>query len=68
VIRIGSVVTETEIDPNWQMYPGESGVIVARADKEMGFSPGEGGFGRFWMVRWSDGDFVQQDTELMVVK
>lgn len=66
-MTIGTLVREVETDPNWQMYPGETGEVVARADKEMGFSPGEAGFGRFWMVRWSDGDFVQLDTELMVV-
>ncbi len=71
-IRIGTQVRESETDPNWQMYPGETGVVVARADEEMGFSPGEAGFGRFWMVRFVDDagtfeDGVFMDTDLVKV-
>ena len=65
-IRIGTQVRESETDPNWQMYPGETGVVVARADEEMGFSPGEGGFGRHWMVHIGGEDMVFLDTDLAV--
>ena len=66
-MRIGNLVTEAETEYNWQMYPGESGVIVACADVEMGFSPGEAGFGRFWMVHIGGEAMVFQDTDLVVV-
>ncbi len=68
MIRVGTLVTEAEKDPNWQMYPGETGEIVRRADEEMGFRPGEGGFGRHWMVRIGGEDMVFLDTDLAVVK
>ncbi len=67
MIRVGTQVREAETDPSWQMYPGTAGVVVARADEEMGFSPGEGGFGRFWMVRIDGEDMVFLDTDLAVV-
>ena len=67
MIRVGSMVTEAETDPTWQMYPGETGVVVRRADEEMGFSPGEGGFGRHWMVRIGDEEMVFLDTDLAAV-
>lgn len=66
-IAIGTQVRETEIDPDWQMNPGEIGIVVGRADDEMGVTPTAPDAGRFWMVRWSDGDFVQLDTEIEVV-
>jgi hypothetical protein len=63
-IGIGNVVRESEQDADWQMYPGETGVVLRRADEEMDLP----GCGRFWMVRWSDGEFVMLDTELEVVR
>ena len=63
-IGIGNVVRESEQNPDWQIYPGETGVVLRRADKEMALP----GCGRFWMVRWSDGEFVMLDTELEVVR
>ena len=63
-IGIGNVVRESEQNPDWQIYPGETGVVVRRADDEMDLA----GCGRVWMVRWSDGEFVMLDTELEVVR
>ena len=63
-IGIGNVVRESEQNPDWQIYPGETGVVVRRADEEMDLP----GCGRCWMVRWSDGEFVMLDTELEVVR
>jgi len=68
MIRVGTQVREAEIDPNWQMYPGETGEIIRRADEEMGFSPGQGGFGRFWMVRIGGEEMVFLDTDLAVTQ
>ena len=48
-IQIGSQVRETETDPNWQMNPGETGVVIARADDEMGVTPTSIDAGRFWI-------------------
>ena len=62
-MTIGTLVTEAEIDPNWQMYPGATGEIVARADEEMGLP----GCGRFWMVRFDGEDMVFLDVDLVVV-
>ena len=67
-MTIGSLVRETETDPNWQMHPGVNGVVVARADEEMGLP----GCGRFWMVRFVDEsgafeDSIFLDTDLIVV-
>jgi len=67
MIRVGSVVAETETDLSWCTYPGQTGVVVHRADKEMGFSPGEAGFGRFWMVCFGEELMVFMDTDLVVV-
>ena len=53
-IQIGTRVRETETDPNWQMYPGETGVVVDRGDAEMGVAPTAPDAGRFWIVAWSD--------------
>ena len=50
------------------MYPGETGFVVARADEEMGFSPGESGFGRHWMVHIGGEDMVFLDTDLAVTQ
>ena len=66
-ISIGDRVRETETDPNWQMNPGQTGVVIARADAEMGVTPTSIDTGRFWMVRWADRDFVELDTEIEVV-
>jgi hypothetical protein len=62
-MTIGTLVTETEIDPNWQMYPGETGEIVACADEEMGLP----GCGRFWMVRIGGEEIIFLDADLKVV-
>jgi hypothetical protein len=67
-MTIGTLVRETETDPNWQMHPGVDGVVVACADEEMGLP----GCGRFWMVRFVDEsgafeDSIFLDTDLMVV-
>lgn len=64
MLRVGTQVRETETDPEWKMTgPGEVGTVIARADDEMGLP----GHGRFWMVRWSFGDFIQLDTEIEVI-
>ena len=71
-MTIGSLVTEAETDPNWQMYPGETGEIIASADEEMGLP----GCGRFWTVCFGPGSgssaadsstMVFLDTDLVVV-
>ena len=61
-IRIGIMVREAEIDPNWQMYPGESGEVIAVAvDWEL---PEDG---RFWWVRFDKEDMIFLDEDLVVV-
>ena len=62
-IRIGTQVREAEVDPIWQMHPGETGEVVARADEEMGLP----GCERFWTVRFADGDMIFLDEDLVVV-
>ena len=62
-IRIGILVREAEIDPNWQMYPGASGEIIASADSEYEL-PGDG---RFWWVRFDGEDMIFLDEDLVVV-
>jgi hypothetical protein len=62
-MSIGTLVTEAETDAAWQMYPGETGEIVARADEEMGLP----GCGRFWMVRFGSENMVFLDVDLVVV-
>jgi len=66
-IQIGTRVRETETDPNWQMYPGETGVVVDRGDAEMGVAPTAPDAGRFWIVAWSDKRMVHLDAEIEVV-
>ncbi len=64
MVRVGTQVREAETDPNWQMYPGETGEIVRRADEEMGLP----GCGRFWMVYIGGEEMVFLDTDLVVVR
>ena len=45
-MEIGTLVREAEQDPMWQMFPGETGEIIASADNEMEMP----GCGRFWTV------------------
>jgi hypothetical protein len=66
-IQIGARVRETEIDPDWQMYPGEAGVVVDSGDAAMGVTPSAPDAGRFWIVAWSDKRMVHLDTEIEVV-
>ena len=68
-IEIGNVVIESEQDADWQMYPGETGVVLRRADEEMDLP----GCGRFWMVRFVEEsgafeDSIFLDTDLEVVR
>ena len=67
-MTIGTLVTEIETDLSWCMFPGQTGVVVQRADKEMGFSPGESGFGRFWMVCFDQELMVFIDEDLQVLR
>ena len=46
MFRVGSVVTESETDLAWCMFPGQTGVVVGSADEEMELP----GCGRFWTV------------------
>jgi len=62
-MRIGTLVTEAEIDPTWIMFPGETGVIIASADEEMKMP----GCGRFWTVQFGGEDMVFLDEDLVVV-
>jgi len=62
-IRIGIMVREAEIDPNWQMYPGASGEVIARACSEWELPED----GRFWWVRFDEEDMIFLDTDLVVV-
>ena len=62
-MRIGTLVTEAEIDPNWQMYPGETGEIIASADSEWELPEA----GRFWWVRFGVEDMIFLDEDLAVV-
>jgi len=68
MIRVGTLVAEAETDLSWCTYPGQTGVIVSRADREMGFSPGEAGFGRFWMVCFGEELMVFMDEDLKVLR
>ena len=63
MFRVGSVVRESETDPAWQTCPGETGVVVASADEEMGLP----GCGRFWMVRIGGEEIIFLDADLKVV-
>ena len=67
-MTIGTLVTETETDLSWCMFPGQTGVVLQRADKEMGFSPGEPGFGRFWTVCFDQELMVFIDEDLQVLR
>jgi hypothetical protein len=62
-MKIGILVREAEIDPNWQMYPGVTGEIVASADELMRLP----GCGRFWTVRFDGEDMIFLDEDLVIV-
>tara|TARA_Y100000310_G_scaffold289941_1_gene316742 strand:- start:2352 stop:2546 length:195 start_codon:yes stop_codon:yes gene_type:complete len=63
MIRVGSVVTEAETDLAWCMFPGQTGVIVGSADKEMDLPS----CGRFWTVCFGEelGVFLDEDLEVI---
>ena len=63
MFRVGSVVTESETDLGWCMFPGQTGVIVGSADEEMDLP----GCGRFWTVCFGEelGIFLDDDLEVI---
>ncbi|MBC8408828.1 MAG: hypothetical protein H8E12_08940 [Rhodobacteraceae bacterium] len=64
---IGTLVREVEADPNWQMYPGEEGVVIGSGDAAMGMTPAAQDAGRFWTVRFAGGDMIFLDVDLEIV-
>jgi hypothetical protein len=63
-MNIGTVVTETETDLSWCMFPGQTGVIVRSADEDMGLP----GCGRFWTVCFGQELMVFLDEDLQVLR
>ena len=67
-MTIGTLVTETETDLSWCMFPGQTGVIVRSADEDMGLP----GCGRFWLVCFGQGpaqeDMIFLDEDLQVLR
>jgi len=62
-MTIGTLVTETETDLQWCMFPGQTGVIVGSADEEMGLPE----CGRFWTVCFGQELGIFLDTDLEVL-
>jgi hypothetical protein len=61
-MKIGILVREAEIDPNWQMYPGAIGEIIASADSEWELPED----GKFWWVRFDEEDMIFLDEDLVI--
>ena len=47
-MKVGDVVRESEVDPEWILYPGCLGIIISDANRSMGMSDSDHVY--YWLV------------------
>ncbi len=67
-MKVGDMVKEVERDCEWQLHPGEIGIILEQAtewEKKNAQIPGSG---RHWLIVWSTGVEVMEFSDFEIVE